>query len=69
MFLTLEDETGLVNVILQPDLYARQKAVLVGKSVLEIEGVLQSKDGLSVRATHVRAPGSAAIPIPSRDFH
>jgi len=69
MFLTLEDETGLVNVIVQPDLYARQKAVLVGKSVLEIEGVLQSKDGLSVRATHVRAPGSAAIPIPSRDFH
>ena len=30
LFLTLEDETGLVNVIVRPDLFLRERAVLVG---------------------------------------
>ncbi len=32
LFLTLEDETGLVNVIVRPDLFHRERAVLVGES-------------------------------------
>ena len=31
LFLTLEDETGLVNVIVRPDLFHRERAVLVGE--------------------------------------
>jgi error-prone DNA polymerase len=68
LFLTLEDETGLVNVIVRPDLYERRREVLVGESVLEVEGVLQSEDALSVRASLVRAAGLPPLAIASRDF-
>jgi len=68
MFLTLEDETGLANVIVRPDLFEREKAVLVGTGVLEIEGVLQTEGGVSIRATACRSCGAAPLVAPSRDF-
>jgi error-prone DNA polymerase len=58
LFLTLEDETGLTNVTVRPDLFERSHAVLLGHTVLEVEGVLQNEDGTSVRAVEVRALGS-----------
>jgi error-prone DNA polymerase len=69
MFLTLEDETGLVNVIVRPDLFLRERATLVGAAFLEIGGVLQAKDGLSVRAIAVREALAGAPATPARDFH
>jgi error-prone DNA polymerase len=66
MFLTLEDETGLVNVIVRPDLYEREKTVLVGTGTLEVSGVLQNSSGTTVRATGVRPLGPALVA--SRDF-
>jgi error-prone DNA polymerase len=68
LFLTLEDETGLVNVTVRPDLFERRNDVLVGAGLLEIDGVLQTKGGVSVRALDVRALNTVAT-IPSRDFH
>jgi error-prone DNA polymerase len=72
MFLTLEDETGLVNVTVRPDLFDKRHAVLVGTNVLEIEGYLQSREGISVRAIEVRSVGAAPTPPAevrySRDF-
>jgi error-prone DNA polymerase len=68
LFLTLEDETGLVNVIVRPDLYARSRDVLVAAPVLEVDGYLQSEEGLSVRATSVRAALLPVFPTSSRDF-
>ena len=41
MFMTLEDETGLVNVIVQPKIYHAQARVLRGEPLLVIEGILQ----------------------------
>jgi error-prone DNA polymerase len=41
MFMTLEDETGLVNVIVQPRIYHAQTRVLRGEPLLLIEGILQ----------------------------
>jgi error-prone DNA polymerase len=68
MFLTLEDETGLANVIVRPDLFERERAVLVAEPVLEVDGVLQATDGLSVRAQAVR-PAVVAMPVPpARQF-
>jgi error-prone DNA polymerase len=69
LFLTLEDETGLVNVIVRPDLFAARHGVIVGHGVLEIEGVLQAEEGITVRALEVRSLGAASIAPPSRDFH
>lgn len=68
LFLTLEDETGLANVTVRPDLFAREKAVLVSTGVLEVEGILQTEGGVSVRALACRPCGAAPVEIPSRDF-
>ena len=58
VFLTLEDETGVSNVIVRPDLFDRERGALVGESFLLIEGVLQHQDGvLSVRAERVQGIG------------
>jgi error-prone DNA polymerase len=69
MFLTLEDETGLVNVIVRPDLFHRERAVLVRASALEVDGILQARDGLSVRAFAVREALAGVPATPVRAFH
>jgi error-prone DNA polymerase len=69
MFLTLEDETGLVNIIVRPDLFHRERPVLTGAPVLEVDGVLQANDGLSVRAFAVRSALPGFQKVPCRDFH
>jgi error-prone DNA polymerase len=69
VFLTLEDETGLANVIVRPDLYRARREVLVSAPVLEIDGILQSDDALTVRALAVRAAAGSQAATPSRDFH
>ena len=69
LFLTLEDETGLVNVIVRPDLFHRERAVLVGEAALEVDGVLQASDGLSVRASAVRKALAGVPATPAREFH
>jgi hypothetical protein len=46
-------------VIVRPDLFPREKTVLVVTAVLEIEGVLQTEGGVSVRETACRPCGAA----------
>ena len=41
LFITLEDETGLINLIIRPDLYAREQRTLHGAAALMVEGRLQ----------------------------
>ena len=41
LFVTLEDETGLANLILRPDLYERERATLRRATVLLVQGVVQ----------------------------
>src|SRR5206468_12694346 len=51
VFLTLEDETGIANVIVRPDLYTEQRATIVGEPYLLVEGTLQIQEGVtSVKA-------------------
>jgi error-prone DNA polymerase len=69
VFLTLEDETGISNVIIRPDLYDRERTAVVGQPFLMIEGVLQHQDGvLSVRAERVEGIHGAAS-IDAHDFY
>jgi error-prone DNA polymerase len=68
LFLTLEDETGLVNVIVRPDLFERERAALIAEAFLEVDGVLQAVDGLSVRAFAVRRALAGVPPTPARSF-
>ncbi|MEO6835241.1 MAG: error-prone DNA polymerase [Candidatus Tumulicola sp.] len=56
VFLTLEDETGLVNVIVRPDVYERYRRTIRSASMLVIEGKLQKEAGCTdLIAHHVKA--------------
>ena len=69
VFLSLEDETGIANIIVEPDLFAREREPLVGSSFLMVEGVLQNQDNVvSVKARHVSPLPVGAAPQ-SHDFH
>jgi error-prone DNA polymerase len=45
VFLTIEDETGLVNVIVRPDVYERNRRTIRASQCLIIEGTLQHESG------------------------
>jgi error-prone DNA polymerase len=69
VFLTLEDETGIANIIVQPDLFTEQRLTIVGEPYLLVEGTLQIQEGVtSVKADRV-LPLIGAGPDPqSHDF-
>jgi error-prone DNA polymerase len=72
VFLTLEDETGISNIIIRPDLYATERLTVVESSFLLVEGLLQNQDGVtSIKAERMSKlegyPDEAAID--SHDFH
>ena len=70
VFLTLEDETGIANIIVQPDLYTEQRMTLIGAPYLLVEGTLQIQDGVtSVKAERVHALPTGGPPPQSHDFH
>jgi error-prone DNA polymerase len=54
VFLTLEDETGIANIIVRPDLFARERLTIIEEPFLIVDGVFQNQDGvISVRAEQV----------------
>jgi error-prone DNA polymerase len=69
VFLTLEDETGIANVIIRPDLFDRQRLTVIRQPFLIVDGVLQHQDGvLSVRAERVEGM-SAGASVDAHDFY
>jgi error-prone DNA polymerase len=70
VFLSLEDETGIANVIVTPDVFARYKRAIVDEPYLIVEGELQNQHGsVSVKADRVDALGHAGPRLDSHDFH
>ena len=72
VFLTLEDETGISNVIVRPDVYARDRAIVVDSPFLLVEGILQVQDGVTaIKAERMeRLEGLlASMAVESHDFH
>jgi error-prone DNA polymerase len=70
VFLTLEDETGIANIIVQPDLFSIHRAVIVGAPYLLVEGTLQIQEGVtSIKAERV-LPLTGEAPEPqSHNFY
>jgi error-prone DNA polymerase len=69
VFLTLEDETGISNVIIRPDLYDRERTAVVREPFLIVDGVLQHQDGVvSVRADRIQGLEGAAS-VDAHDFY
>jgi len=70
VFLTLEDETGIANVIVTPDLFAASRAVVTGEAYLLVEGVLQIQEGVTaVKADRLLGLAGAGPDVESHDFH
>jgi error-prone DNA polymerase len=70
VFLTLEDETGLINVIVHPRLFTREWITLIEEPFLLIEGVLQNMDNVvNVRAERIKALSEMSFDVTSHDFH
>ncbi|MBN4666634.1 error-prone DNA polymerase [Pandoraea nosoerga] len=72
IFVSLEDETGVINVIVWPDLVESQRKELLASSLLGVEGVWQREE----RVTHLVAhrlvdlsPMLGELTVSSRNFH
>ncbi len=72
IFVTLEDEFGMVNVVVWHDLAERQRRVLLQSRLLRIDGHLESADGvrhvIAGRLTDL-SPLLTGLDVKSRDFH
>jgi error-prone DNA polymerase len=72
VFVTIEDETGYLNLIVWERVAVRQRAVLLGAALLGVRGVVQ-KEGqvLHVIAEELFDYGQwlGSLPVKSRDFH
>jgi error-prone DNA polymerase len=70
VFLNLEDETGLINVIVRPQHFARYRRLLTGEPFLLVGGRLQHEDNVtSVRADRLWPLDMKLGAVPSHDFH
>ncbi|HUP91857.1 MAG TPA: OB-fold nucleic acid binding domain-containing protein, partial [Solimonas sp.] len=72
VFVSLEDETGIVNLVVWPKVVEAQRRALLGANLLVVSGSLQKVDGV----THViaeqledRSAWLGSLPLLSRDFH
>ncbi|MCU1253635.1 MAG: polymerase alpha subunit [Edaphobacter sp.] len=70
IFLSMEDEVGIANVIVTPDLYERDRLVVTQSKFLLVEGLLQNQDGvIHVKASRLSALTSNGLDLRSHDFH
>jgi error-prone DNA polymerase len=70
VFLSLEDETGIANVILTPDIFERDRVVVTRSRFLRVEGPLQNQDGvIHVKGERIEPLEITSAAIRSHDFH
>jgi len=70
VFISLEDETGVANAIITPDLFHQNRLLLASERFLAIEGILQHQDNvISVRAERVQPLFVTKAETVSHDFH
>ena len=68
LFLTLEDETGMSQAVVPPDLLQQHRKLIVGSPGLVVEGVLQKRDGtISVKGEKFWSL-KELVAVPSHDF-
>jgi error-prone DNA polymerase len=72
VFITLEDESGMANVVVKPKLFELYRQIIMTASFVKVEGRLQLEHGVStVIARHFESlpPLSHDMFMPSHDFH
>jgi error-prone DNA polymerase len=69
LFLSLEDETGIGNIVVMPNLYGGYRPLLNRSRFLLIEGRMQNVDGtLTIRAETIQALNVTGVPMASRSL-
>src|SRR5437868_1789325 len=70
VFLSIEDETGVANAIVMPDLFQKNRLLISSEQFLLVEGILQNQDNvISVKAERVSALHITQAETVSHDFH
>ena len=70
VFLSVEDETGIANVIIHPELYQKYRRIINREKFLRVEGVLQNQDSvISIKAARVLPVAITAADTESHDYH
>ena len=69
VFLTLEDETGLSQAIINPPLFAEERTIIVSHSGLIVEGIVQNQDGQASLRAERFFPLEGVMDVHSHDFH
>jgi error-prone DNA polymerase len=72
VFLTLEDETGLINVIVNPAIYEKNRRIVRSAPALIVEGTLQREQGsidLLAKRFWPLETGGAVNGVRSHNFH
>jgi error-prone DNA polymerase len=70
IFLSMEDETGIANIIVHPELYERERLVVTQGKFLLVEGKLQNQDNvIHVKAARISPLHITNAPVTSHDFH
>jgi len=68
--LSLEDETGISKLIVNPDLYEKYRVAINREKFLRVEGILQNQDHtISIKASRVLPISISAAETQSHDFH
>ena len=70
IFISMEDETGIANVIVTPDVYEQNRLVVTRSKFLLVEGALQNQDDvIHVKAARLTPLAHAGVETQSHDFH
>ncbi len=69
VFLSVEDETGIFNVIIMPDVFEANRLTIVRSPYLLVEGPLQKYEGvIHVQARKIEAISLSSGAASSHDF-
>lgn len=70
IFLSLEDETGIANVIISPAIYDQDRLLVTRCKFLLVEGKLQNQDNvLHIRSMKISKLLDTSMELRSHDFH
>ncbi len=70
IFLSMEDETGISNVIIHPELYERERVLVTRGKFLKVYGKLQNSDSVvHVKAEALELLSTECLDVRSHDFH
>ena len=71
LFISLEDETGISNIVVMPQMFERSRLTITQEKFLRISGTLQNLQGvIHVKADKIEALELGELPAArSYDFH